>query len=461
MLTLERRFHFSSCSLIVRARRSLFSLWQPAAWRRSLRWELRFSPLTAEAQTSVLKGDEHQLQQLHQVVNQYLTTTLLARPDTVQLPLLAPGTKIIKPQPTGSNPAPTSTPTPVPTLVLRGLLAHELICGPLVSNQPQLLLGATQLADLALALDTYAQAQATQTLWASQSQRPWKPIALGSLALALLAILSSLYWQRSRAPVLSVTPINETAVADNPEVVPPTPLPTPTLLETPELPGDLAGLGPLKPPSGVNLPNRPLPPHNNAAIRSVPSSGSGTSISATPRGESEVAPESSTTVGGSAPQVPVLPPLYADSASAGNDLLPDAVAESAIATLDQDMLIALEPGSSNPAPRERGEDNAAAPSAQQPALPQVQEVQQYFAQRSPSGILPTDGVRYRLTIGAAGTLVRLRPLDATSTESLRHLAMPRLGEPFVSPLVGHRQAEIQLRIQPDGQVTTRLERVIN
>ncbi|MGB0562298.1 MAG: DUF4335 domain-containing protein [Spirulinaceae cyanobacterium] len=444
MLTLERRFHFASCSLIVRARRSLLSLWQPAAGRRSLRWELRFSPLTAEAQAIVLKGNASQLQQLHQVVNHYLTTTFLAQPSS-NVPLFAPVAKVFKPQ------------QMAPTLLLRGLLSHELVCGPLASNQPQLLLGATQLADLALALDTYAQAQASQTLWAQPSrQRPWQPIALGSMALAILAVLGSLYWQRSRAPVFSSAPATEdTMIANNPEVVPPPPLPAPTPLETPTLPGDLAQLGELKPPSGVNIPNRPLPGQSNATLRPPAAGGrsNGEQASTSTATTESAAPADPTATTVPAPQVPPLPPLQAN---ADPDLLPDAVAESAIATMEPnsaDAPIAFAPEQADAAAR--GANQAAPPTS----LPQVREVQQYFAQRAPLGPLPEAGVRYRLFLGADGSLMRLRPLDAAAREALDSLTMPRLGVPFVSPLVGHRQAEIHLHIQPGGRVSTRLEKV--
>ncbi|NEO83414.1 MAG: DUF4335 domain-containing protein [Spirulina sp. SIO3F2] len=446
MFTLERRFHFPSCSLIVRAQRSLLTFWRRSAWDSSLLWEIRFSSPIPETEPGVLKGDTRQIQQLHQMVNHYLTTTLLAQP-TTDIPLLGNVTKVLKAQ------------SP-PTLSLRGLLAHELHCGSLTSSQPQLLLTATQLADLALALDTYAQAQAEQALWKNTSSMPWRPIALGSSFLVIAAIATGLYWQRSRSltPVLSTAPAIDAQPRPEQAVIPPPPIAAPSPQPTPQLPDALAKLGKLNPPGSVTVPGRPQPPNtSNVGIRSSANRAN----SKPSQSQQAVTPSTSTTseeefvaVAPPAPQVPPLPPLGA------SDSIESPLTASAEGTNNLDVPEELFADASAHSPRNtpRSPANATVPEFP-PTLPQVQEVQQYFAQRSPTGSLPAAGVKYRLTIGADGALVRLRPLDTASTESLSFLAMPRLGEPFVSSLDNYRQAEIQLHIEAGGQVTTHLKKV--
>lgn len=515
MLTLERRFHFATCSLIVRARRSLQALWNPAALTRSLIWEIRFSSLFhGESEPMVIKGRAHDIQQLHQAVNHYLTSTFLSPAAVLQtLPSTSPQ------EAASSSPATAST---APTLAARGLVAHDLACGSLVGSQPQLTLSATQLADLASALDTYAAAQQAQTLWQRTQPFPWRPIAMGSVMVTLMGTAGFVYWQRNRpiAPVISSAPVetppNRPPVLD---VLPPPPLDVPTPLPSPELPDDLAKLKPIAPPSGVTAPNRPgvpdggvirLPSTDGQIQQQLPAPSTASRpptsrptvsrppVSRPPTSRPPVSrPASPTSTGATppptrvppaatrpaptqprttpplppsppslppTPSVPSLPPLIAQADSdagiwAGNESAvetPSTPDKPGATTVTAPISLPDIAPSARSTPPQPSKPTANAPTT----IPQVTEVQQYFAQRSRSSLVPTAGVAYHLTVGADGTLVRFRPLDTASTDYLEQLSMPRLGEPFVSSLASpHRQAEIRLDVNSDGQVTTRLNKL--
>lgn len=432
MLTLTRQFHFPSCSLILQGRRALLQGWQRPP--RSLQFELRLAP-TEPGETELIRiqGSAEQLSQLQQVVQQYLTRSLLAPGGGMAVPLHAAPARVLKVQESV-------------TLTQRGLLTHELTCGPLKTPHTQIELNATQLFDLANALDTYRQAQQTQQLFLPQPL-PWRAIAATVALFTTVMAAGIFYWRRTSTPLpVATSPAIESMERETTPVIPPPPVARPTPLPTPQLPPELAGLEQLPVPAGVDVPARPQPPAHSAGQRPVSGerANTGENSTATIAG-AETDPSTDAATGPQpTPTVPALPTLQGGT--------PERASEAPLAMGEATPTLPTEPL------------RLPASATDRPSLPtrdaiaQLKEIEQYFARQSHPTELPAQGVVYRLTVGRDGSLTRLRPMSAAAAAAVDRVGLPRLGAVFVSPLATpYRQAEVDVQLWPNGQVETRLE----
>jgi hypothetical protein len=57
-----------------------------------------------------------------------------------------------------------------------------------------------------------------------------------------------------------------------------------------------------------------------------------------------------------------------------------------------------------------------------------------------------------------GSIQRITPLGQAAIEYIDRIGIPSLGESFVSPVEGGRNAKIRLVFSPDGKVQTFLEK---
>lgn len=159
-----------TCSLEVAAKTSALSRWTGKPLIKELNFELSFDdPRLGPDQRIVIKGDRPQLDALATAVNDYVQGFLQdLSPDLVWLPQAASVYGY------HNTPGQTVATLPQPQLVTQGLLSHTLHLGRLATKEsgPTLQLNATQLHDLAEALETYqTDMVALPSLTASQQRR--------------------------------------------------------------------------------------------------------------------------------------------------------------------------------------------------------------------------------------------------------------------------------------------------
>jgi hypothetical protein len=90
-------------------------------------------------------------------------------------------------------------------------------------------------------------------------------------------------------------------------------------------------------------------------------------------------------------------------------------------------------------------------------IQQVSEVRSYFEQRwtPPKGL--NQVLEYHLLLGNNGSLQQISPLGEAAGQYLDRTNMPLVGERFVSPVAGGKNAKIRLVLGPDGKVMAFLE----
>src|SRR5919199_1480287 len=395
----------------------------------------------------------------------------------------------------------------------RSLLTHGLFLGRLATegSQPVVELSVIQLFDLATALDEYAAEgvalpNLNRPLRSKKGLPNWTPTA----AAVLLAVgvttavlkLPNKPNPKQQAAAPTASPTNLTAQAPPTSEVPPPPTtPVPSPLPTPVLPPSLSTLPTLPPPSPVPVlppptsPVSPVTPSQTITINpsplakiptspaksapalvpskiaSVPtptgstrtptdSARTPTGSSKTPTGSSKTdspSPSTKTPTRPSTPSAtPTPPPLPSNfpplkptpSPSTGN------IAAQTVPT----------PTGSSPSPSpnsnqsESASAGDAANSRQSDVIPQVAEVRNYLQARwqPPSGL--TETLEYQMMLNPDGSIQRITPLGRTAIEYIDRIGIPSLGESFVSPVEGGRDAKIRLVFSPDGKVQTFLEK---
>ncbi len=195
--TLTRRYTPPTCSLEVAAKTSALSQWTGKPLIKELSFELSFDdPRLGPDQRIVIKGDRPQLDALAAAVNDYVQGFLQdLSPDLEWLPQ---ATSVYGYH---NTPGQTVATLPQPQLVTQGLLSHTLHLGRLATKEsgPTLQLNATQLHDLAEALETYqTDMVALPSLTASQQRRTvtrWGAIAASVL---LVVGISNAVWQQQQ-----------------------------------------------------------------------------------------------------------------------------------------------------------------------------------------------------------------------------------------------------------------------
>lgn len=372
----------------------------------------------------------------------------------------------------------------------RGLLNHNLFLGQLATDESGSVvdLSALQLFDLATALDEYAAELVAlpnlNPLTGRKAPPAWTRVA----AVAVLAVgvttagikfLSQPYEQQQTAskanqqlttpeptpipaqvpllPTPAVSPLATPAVppliAASPTLPPPTPVQAPAqvpssqasnLPPVPQRPS--LSIEPTDPRRGaIPQPALPAPPSNQIASLPAP---------AAPSASNPLAPSTNpqtqtnqSTIPTTPFPLPKLPPLNSTrSAPAASDRLvePQITVPSSVTSGN---LTQAGSAPANDSDNSRLFDN----------IPQVAEVRNYLQQRwkPPSGL--TKILEYTVWLDGDGSVLRIEPRGQAAIENIDRTAIPRQGEPFVSPVEGGRNPKIRVVFTPNGRVETFLE----
>ncbi len=535
-----RRYTPPTCTLEVVAKSSPLSRWVGQSLMKDLRFELRFDdPRQPEEERVTIRGNAGELDILCEAVNSYVQDFLNLSSTQLPRSLGTPATAANSTPDESSNRNSTTNPasfvnfstlgtaqgfeeargrldassldTPdhnvrsfkprsVPRdiyLQPKGLLTHELFLGQLATEEsgPVLPLSATQLFDLATALDEYAAEvvvlpKLNKSFSLKQVPPAWTSAAAVLLAVGVTAAGVKYFDQPNKQQIATSKVSQQPSPGQRPlaSQVPPAPIsPLPiSPLPTPAVPPALASSPKLAPPSAV-----PLPP----PIGSLPPSQTGNSASGTQRslsvnpsaGTSANSSNRSGSLSVSGGTAPLPPPLVSGKGTSSGIVSGQSTSSGSAPTqssipggLTAPPLPSFPSLKPNPTPanataqaeppsntRSGGSsvDLNEAESAQAPnpansrlfdSTPQVAEVRSYFEQqwKPPSGL--TQKLEYTLWLSADGSIQRIDPLGNAAIEYLERkdipVAIPLPGTPFVSPLGGKNNSPIRVVLYPEGKV---------
>ncbi|MDY6780945.1 MAG: DUF4335 domain-containing protein [Cyanobacteriota bacterium] len=503
-----RRYTPPTCTLTIIGKTSPLSRWGSRPLFKNLRFELSFDdPRKLVEEQVMLMGDRVQLNRLCEVISDYVRDFLLdSSPERLyagfNFPLLdntlSPSSPVLFPQQRDAaaelaaepQSSPTSLPELSPSLKPKGLLRHFLFFGDLATptSGEGIELSATQLFDLATALDEYSNdidvLPDLGGVAAPRSSVYWPRVAAGAVLTVGLAA-AAIQWQNSSqtdsstasTDKVEVTASNSPAIAPIPLPSPPTGIPSPS----PTAPSPLRGLGTLPPPKPVSPPTVQSPgaatapsvsnPSSPIAIPNRESSRSPAAVpprsprvpppagSANPPPVPPPAPEIATARGSfpppppsappprppavppSAPTIPPLPPLSSEIPN------PDLSEERAIDSQLSDA------ATKNTTSGLGGEDPISGRTTST-----ANQVRDYFQQRwQPPENLETS-LEYDLIFRRDGTIDRIVPRGEASGNYLDRTPMPRPGENFsISPLNTGDNSSVRLILRPDGNVETEVD----
>jgi hypothetical protein len=500
-----RRYTPPTCTLEILAKSSSLSRWTGKTLLKDLRFKLSFDdPKVSEEKQANITGDRAQLQQLTDVVSNYVQKLLTTSP--YHLPLES--IRISDSSPAEELKPATDSEIP-PSITTKGLLAHELSFGSLAHpDSPQkITITASQLFDLATALDEYNQEIDSLPNFASQNQNRSK-IAWGSMAAALVASVGvtalglQVYKQNQTKPntLASIKPqtsqVNPDVIG---EVIPPVvSTPSTTLTPSPTVAPELALQKTLPQPPSVTTPkappeNIPSPPplanntgdskptetiaiqpnNNNSSKLETSSTSIVTKRIALPKNNISTAPSNSTidSTNDSATNVqadtginkppkttlspqPTTPPETTKTptslaAISPNELPP--IPPKSIKNETNSTNI-----SSNNGQNETQTDNSTTTNEPDQITANnnsyLDRVKTYFQKRwkPPTGL--KQSLQYRLFLQKNGSLISITPIGKESETYLDRTSMPLINEQFVSGLDSDR--EIRLVLNPDGTVQT-------
>lgn len=494
---------------------------------KDLRFELSFDdPRLPAEKRIVVRGDRAQLDLLYQAVTDYVQNFLQQSSDWLNerfLPVptidrhsdltsdLTPMSRSGSWQRDSAIPYLQETTHRQPGVIYlkpRGLVAHDLILGPLATAESGswISLGAIQLFDLAAALDEYAaEAMVLPDLEIDRPQvRPVVWTGVGAAAALLIVGLTSTFLRfkdttetTASAPVVGKTqspsPIPPLAPIPVPTEGPPPPLssrqstPTPTPTSTPT-PTPEASLTPPAPAPKLEAPKEvnptPIPiPSDAPTAQTTPEAKSGQSL-IIPGGAAPAQPQPQPQPQSPPPSPPPTldpievapePPPFRPPITAAPDAglpttlptLPPAVGtrfgsrnDGASARGGEDLATAA-----RSSPRREGsndlnllEEEAESPPSAFEVTPQVREVKTYFQDRwqPPEGLTLT--LEYTLVLKEDGSLQEAIPLGHTAEHYLDRTGIPLPGSPITSPVGSGQQPQIRLVLGADGEVNTFLER---
>lgn len=490
--SLIRRYTPPTCTLEIWAKRSPLSFWSERQLVKELRFELRFDDprLPQEEQIST-RGDRAQLQQLCDVVGNYVQNFL--RQTSFQIPvavetLTLPSTYLpearanepmaLPDRSEGDRNASVSFPSS-PALKPKGLLWHELSFGSLAGNssKPAIELSASQLFDLAEALEQFSAEIDTLPALDKIKRRKKTVIWASTAAVALLAvgtaIVGTRVFQASERQAADIAASQREADSKRDpqsnlgEAIPPVPVaPTDGPVPSPTMPPSLKNRESLPPPPSVSKPTNssrrtsvppvlPPPPQSpSPPANAKPASPKQSTIAVSPESPKKAQPSSS---------APSESPK-SESAAPNGELtlptLPSLQSEPFSANGQTQSVAPSKPEADNTAPASTPNPTAYAPQATQNLLdtiPQVAEVRRYFQERwkAPEGL--NQRLEYRLMLDREGAIARIVPLGRAANIYLDRTQMPLMGTPFVSPLETNERATIRLVLNPDGSVKTFLE----
>ncbi|BAW96492.1 hypothetical protein NIES970_14220 [[Synechococcus] sp. NIES-970] len=407
--TLVRRYTPPTCSLEVAAKTSPLSQWTGKPLVESLSFELSFDdPRLGSDQRIVLKGDRQKLEALASAVTDYVQDFLQDfRGDFA----LAPHTAAIYGYGSRTEIASTVATLPHPQLVTQGLLAHMLYLGYLATQEsgPVLQLNATQLHDLAEALETYSSDMvALPSLAASQQRRTvtrWGAIA-ASLLLAVGVGRTVLRQQQ--------TPETSNTLS----------------LETVDERGNQVDLIPPNPHASYTF--TPLPSSEVEALDAQPIAPQTVDFTQPPPGS----PSPSTSA--PAPQSPVPPLASSPGADSQNS---DSVNLSGRSMMADQL-----------AKTSRPESAAIAVAPQfAPSLTPQQQVEEHFQVQWQSLPELREVLEYHLQLNSQGSIQRVLPIGKAAELYQPQLSFLAIGQ-NVSPASPPESRAFRLVLNPNGRV---------
>ncbi|NJN73517.1 MAG: DUF4335 domain-containing protein [Limnothrix sp. RL_2_0] len=436
--TITRRYTPPTCSLEIVAKTSALSQWSGNLVIKDLRFELSLDdPRLVTEQKILLSGDRQQLEDLAEVVTDYVQNFLQQTNPVFDF---APTQNIFAYQttPGASNIATIAR----PQLETKGLLSHRLHLGRLaneISGQT-IQLSATQLFDLANVLEDYsAEMLALPSLTATRNRK--NVIRWGAIAASVLLVVGI----SKTALQMQQTPQSESAVANldaaapedlQQQVIPPnphssytfTPVPTP---EAPALTAEKATsksvqLEPI--PDGSPAPISPPPPVAFAPVPAAPPAPPAIANSDELTSRSSSAPSTAR----SAPA----PVISSPSAGAPRTTV----------------------GGSTRGSDSFGDYSASAESeaAVVPSGDRQKQAQQYFDDRWQPPETLTETLEYRLTFDEAGAIKTVFPIGKGAELYQSELSFLTPGQPIVSPAKKSDQI-MRLVLDSDGTVQTFIE----
>jgi hypothetical protein len=464
--TLIRRYTPPTCSLEIAAQQSSLSRWMGKVALKDVRFKLSFDdPRISDDDWVVLRGDRTQLEDLNQTVGDYVQSFLTQSSSGATIE-----------QDIAAQTAVAATELAVPltnttgiTLQPKGLLSHTLSLGSLATENSgdRLTLTATQLADLATALDEYS-AEATtlpqldrKVAWlpntAQWSSPNWAGLAAGLLVtVGLGASLVNSLSNRSTPQTASQASSSDQRLAMQPPPgapAPPTPNPFMTVPPLSKLPTP-----------GVALPS---PGATTAPIKIA----AATPPTADTKNDALNAPTIANTQGGQS-TIKISPVPQAGGAS-GQSAAPKT--EAPLPVVVDQIGGAAEPTANSTnarsAAKAEGADRAAAlgrlsaqsapvtPPAPLPALApsvvtsdQVKAVQSYFQQswKPQKGI--EQGLQYDLQLDANGALQSVSPVGGTSTDQQSQAGIPSIGTQIAPAATDGKSTTVRLLLEPGGGV---------
>jgi Domain of unknown function (DUF4335) len=435
-------FEFASCTLAISLQPTTRSRWLGGSQSADLEFDLQgHSPDQPETKLWQIRGNLAHLQVLSTIVEDYVQQLLAETADRLTLNMAPFPWGISTPAQTEEEPGENFHPanelfsSNEIWLQPQSLLQHELYLGGLASEEigDRVNLTVSQLFDLASALEAWPSAD---ELGLSPPPRSWMaatPIWLRSTAIAALVIaVTTAALKFTQQPFTSNTLVSQQAKeqrADDPTplgIAPPSPLPGATLV-----------------PPGTNPPAASAPPRLPSSQLSPPS-GLGTALPPISLGPSESLP------------IPPPPPIT----------LPPPPPISQVP-------YPMQPPAGMPPTRFNAESESAAPwqrpeslndgtvtgSARKTltSLPQVSEVQAYFAQRWQPPAELSQTLEYSLILNPDGSLQRVIPLGRSAAVFIDRTPIPLANEPFVSPLSQQKSTIIRLVLEKSGRVQAFLE----
>ncbi|MGG6295979.1 DUF4335 domain-containing protein [Leptolyngbya sp. AN02str] len=482
-----RRYTPPTCTLEIAAARSALSSWTDRTVMKNLRFSLSLDdPKLPDHQQIVVSGDRTQLEALSDTVRIYVQQLL--EPDAARshpaLRQLSPTSTLL-----ATEHQPTTLQAPQPQMAMAGrtavapaasftgirlepvgLLSHILHFGSLATGDvpASVRLSATQLFDLANALDEYA-AEAMALPGAersgSLSRVGWmRAAAVLVLALGVTGGVTKFVMDISQSPTATVATSEQTAPQSarlestpaNGAIANTTPPQTAQATPTPN------GFPPLPPPgTRIPVPQPVQPPAGN--LRPIPSQQPGGFAQAprqpVPQPQAVPTPQN---------QVALAPanrpaPLQAASPSQARqlepftqgDLNPDA-ASTRLGTPEN--AASAEAGGSAPADASIA---AAEPTTtfrpRTNTNPQLAEAESYFQQRWQPPEALNQTLEYRVLVNADGTVQQIVPLGQVAGTYIDRTGMPLIGEAFVSPTPTGQESLIRVVLAPNGSVQTFLE----
>jgi hypothetical protein len=466
-----RRFTPPTCTLEICAENSPLNRWTDRNLLKDLQFQLSFDDprLPTEKQVTI-KGDHNQLEQLYEVVTNYvqnfLQLSLVENYSSDQALLIRSSSE-------------SKTNTNKPELRPLNLVNHELHLGNL-NNQTlnQIIkLSSSQLFDLSSALEEYQTEISALPQSFNKNRTKKTPLLWGSIAAVTLLTISLtaigvkvFYFSKKETNTASVQKSSPTII--NPkinDIVPPKlPETDKKPVAQPKLTGPLSSAEKLPPPPPVDLPKAP-PNIPDPAKFPLPEPNNFTIPQPAPPTVA-VKPESVEKPATSEQQITIQPNLVKPSSptqkSSDNSEQDNLSESNSVPNQTNNQSENLDSSGTSSLPTFSAEQNQIATNSEIarktnqtsiPEIPQVKEIQQYFKTKwqTPAGLKQT--LEYRLILSPNGSIKRIIPLGKASQIYLDRTNIPLMGETFVSPLAKQEDATIRLLLSPDGEVKTFLE----